>query len=89
MVKLSVADSGPGMSPDQAAHLFEPFFTTKTYGMGMGLAVSRTIVINHSGKIWAEPNEQGGTTFRIFLPRQQPDLMALVAKNSPANAVSG
>lgn len=68
-VQLTVEDSGPGVSEDDLSRVFEPFYTTKSQGMGMGLAVSRTIVISHGGKIWAERNERGGTTFRMTLPR--------------------
>ena len=67
-VELAVADRGPGIEPDKLPRLFEPFFTTKPHGMGMGLPVSRTIIINHGGRIWAEGNQHGGTTFRVTLP---------------------
>jgi two-component system, LuxR family, sensor kinase FixL len=69
-VGLAVMDSGPGIDEDDLTRVFEPFFTTKSYGMGMGLAVSRTIVITHGGKIWAERNARGGTTFRVTLPHE-------------------
>ena len=68
-VELAVEDRGPGIPEENLARVFEPFFTSKAQGMGMGLAVTRTIVINHGGKIWAERNPQGGTTFRVSLPR--------------------
>jgi two-component system sensor kinase FixL len=67
MVALSVADTGPGIAPDVAAHLFQPFFTTKREGMGVGLSICRTIVESHGGRIWTEPNPQGGTIFRFTL----------------------
>jgi len=68
-VELAVADAGPGIDEDKLNRVFEPFFSTKSQGMGMGLAVSRTLVINHGGKIWAERNDESGTTFRVSLPR--------------------
>jgi two-component system sensor kinase FixL len=49
-------------------HPFEPFFTTKTGGMGMGLAVSKTIIEAHNGRIWAEPQRDGGAAFHLSLP---------------------
>jgi two-component system, LuxR family, sensor kinase FixL len=68
MVQISVADTGSGIPPDIAERLFQPFFTTKAQGMGVGLSISRTIIENHGGKIWIEPNPEGGTIFRITLP---------------------
>ena len=47
--------------------LFQPFVTTKPQGMGVGLSISRTIVEAHGGRIWAEPNPDGGTIFRFTL----------------------
>jgi two-component system sensor kinase FixL len=70
-VELSVIDSGTGIPPHMLSRLFEPFFTTKENGMGMGLAVSRTIVEAHGGRFWAENNPAGGATFRFTIPTVQ------------------
>ncbi|MBI1198293.1 MAG: hypothetical protein GC203_10560 [Phenylobacterium sp.] len=70
-VECFVADRGPGVSPEISARLFEPFATDKAEGMGVGLAVSRTIVEGHGGRIWAEPNPGGGAVFRFTLRSQQ------------------
>jgi len=67
-VGVSVSDSGTGIDPSVVSRLFEPFVTTKTEGMGLGLLVSRSIVENHGGRIWATPNPHSGTTFTFTLP---------------------
>ncbi len=67
-VEVAVADNGSGIPADKASRIFEPFFTTKTHGLGMGLAISRTIIEAHSGKIRAENNPTKGATFRFTLP---------------------
>ncbi len=70
-VGFSVSDTGGGIDPSVADRLFEPFVTTKSNGMGLGLLVTRSIVENHGGKIWATPNPDGGTTFTFTLPLVQ------------------
>jgi signal transduction histidine kinase len=67
-VVTSVSDSGVGIDAAQAAQIFKPFHTTKSGGMGMGLAISRSIIESHGGKLWAEPNPDGGAIFRFTLP---------------------
>jgi two-component system, LuxR family, sensor kinase FixL len=64
-VEVAVRDTGHGIAETKLAHIFEPFFTTKPNGMGMGLAISKTIVELHGGRIWAENNAEGGATFRF------------------------
>jgi C4-dicarboxylate-specific signal transduction histidine kinase len=67
-VLISVRDSGIGLRKDQFERLFEPFYTDKANGMGMGLAISRSIVEAHDGKIWAEANASRGAVFHFRLP---------------------
>jgi signal transduction histidine kinase len=72
-VRVGVRDRGPGIPPDQLGNVFAAFFTTKAQGMGMGLAISRSIVEAHGGRIWAENNPEGGATFCFTLPEQPRD----------------
>jgi len=65
---LSVQDAGIGLKIDEMDRLFEAFFTTKPQGMGMGLAISRSIIEAHGGRLWAEPNQEAGATFQFSLP---------------------
>ena len=67
MVTVSVSDTGSGIGQEAAQQLFQPFFTTKRDGMGVGLSICRTIVEDHGGRIWFEPNPGGGTAFRFTL----------------------
>jgi signal transduction histidine kinase len=69
-VLISVSDNGVGLPPEKADHIFDAFFTTKPQGTGMGLAISRSIVESHGGRIWATPNSGPGATFRFTLPYQ-------------------
>lgn len=66
-VKVSVADTGPGLAPDIVSQLFNAFVTTKNNGMGLGLSICRTIVESQGGRIWAESNAHGGATFHFTL----------------------
>ena len=66
-VEIAVRDTGPGIAPAIAEKLFQPFMTTKPQGMGVGLSISRTIVEAHGGRLWTEPNPQGGTIFFLTL----------------------
>jgi signal transduction histidine kinase len=66
---VSVADTGIGLptNPDQ---IFDAFFTTKHDGTGMGLAISRSIIESHGGRLWATPNSHEGAIFHFTLPIQ-------------------
>ena len=68
LIEIVVGDTGHGIPADTLARIFDPFFTTKPNGMGIGLAVSRTIVEAHSGRLWAENRNGGGSAFRFTLP---------------------
>lgn len=67
-VAVAVSDCGKGLSPEHAERIFEAFFSTKSTGLGMGLSVSRSIIEQHGGKIWAVSNETSGATLRFTLP---------------------
>jgi PAS domain S-box-containing protein len=68
-VRCSVSDTGIGVDSANVEKLFEAFHTTKSHGMGIGLSISRTIIENHEGKLWAIPNEEGpGATFSFRIP---------------------
>jgi two-component system sensor kinase FixL len=64
----SVADSGKGIDPDIGAQLFDAFYTTKSDGLGMGLSISRTIMLRHDGELTVSPNRPNGATFVLRLP---------------------
>ncbi len=66
-VRLSVRDSGVGLEPGGADKLFEAFYTTKSHGMGIGLAVSRSIIESHRGRLWAVSNDGPGATFAFSI----------------------
>jgi PAS domain S-box-containing protein len=68
-VRLTVRDAGVGLDPQSMNKLFDAFYTTKTDGMGIGLAVSRSIIERHHGRLWAEPNDGSpGATFSFWIP---------------------
>ena len=67
-IVVNVADSGVGLDPANRDHIFESFFTTKPEGMGMGLAISNTIIEAHHGRLWAESGSPFGAVFGFTLP---------------------
>jgi PAS domain S-box-containing protein len=67
-VRLSVKDSGAGVTPQAAEKIFDSFYTTKTDGMGIGLSVSRSIIDAHQGRLWAALNDGPGCTFSFVIP---------------------
>jgi signal transduction histidine kinase len=67
-VTVAVRDTGEGLDRANLERVFDAFFTTKADGMGMGLAISRTIIESHSGRLWAAPNSPRGAVFQFTLP---------------------
>ena len=69
-VELEVTDTGPGVLPELEHKIFEPFFTTKDveHGTGLGLAMCRSLVERHGGKIWVDSRNEGGARFLVSLP---------------------
>jgi signal transduction histidine kinase len=69
-LRVVVQDAGGGFDPASRDRLFDAFYTTKSSGMGIGLSVSRSIIEQHQGHLWAEPNDDGhGATFSFSIPR--------------------
>jgi len=67
-VRIMVTDHGTGITKEDEKKIFQPFFTTKTSGMGLGLAISRSIIESHGGVLSFTKNPSGGTTFHFTLP---------------------
>jgi signal transduction histidine kinase len=72
-VRVTVADTGPGIDQTHLERLFEAFYTTKSNGTGMGLSICRSIINAHGGRLWAEANEPRGATFQFTLPGAKSD----------------
>ena len=93
-VRISLEDSGAGISPEHLSRIFDPYFTTKTTGSGLGLSTSYSILRNHGGLIQAESQIGVGTTFFIYLPRSlhphsQPVVSPILAARAAAPHVGG
>jgi len=73
-VRVCVSDNGPGIVPKMAQRLFEPFATSKPEGMGLGLAISRSLLDAHGGKLWTEPASGSGARFCFTLPTDTPGM---------------
>jgi C4-dicarboxylate-specific signal transduction histidine kinase len=75
-VVIEVEDNGPGVAPELAENLFDAYQTTKPRGMGLGLTLSRRIVLNHFGRLWWQPVASGGALFVVELPVHGPNFNA-------------
>lgn len=76
-IRIDVIDTGCGLPDFWADGAFEPFATTKANGMGVGLSISRSIIERHGGRIWAEPNRNGGAVFSFVLPLAESEIAEL------------
>ena len=70
-VRVGVRDTGPGLSPENLPRLFDPFYTTKAGGVGMGLAICRSIIEAHGGRLWATACGPRGALFQFEIPARQ------------------
>jgi signal transduction histidine kinase len=86
-VRVSVSDAGVGIGPDGIERLFSPFYSTKAGGMGIGLAISRSIVESHRGRLWATPNIGPGATFEFSIPCRRTDV-GVPGAATGANAIN-
>jgi two-component system, LuxR family, sensor kinase FixL len=68
VVRVCVSDHGRGLLPGQLERMFDPFFTTKVNGLGLGLAISRSIIVAHRGRLWATNSAAGGAAFHFTIP---------------------
>jgi nitrogen fixation/metabolism regulation signal transduction histidine kinase len=75
-IRIEVSDTGKGLTPEECSRLFTPYYTTKQQGTGLGLAIVQSVVSDHRGTISVTSEESHGTTFRIELPRRQPEVTA-------------
>ena len=70
-VLVAVEDSGTGMDPASLERVFEPYYTTKCQGRGLGLAMCRSIIESHGGRLWALPNRPYGSVFSFIIPKTE------------------
>jgi PAS domain S-box-containing protein len=83
-VTISVDDCGIGLQPEEMNRLFDAFYTTKPHGMGLGLAISRSIIEGHGGRLWAESKRDGGAIFSFRLPAAEASAAARPAEAGSA-----
>jgi K+-sensing histidine kinase KdpD len=74
-VRIEICDNGHGVADPEA--IFAPFFSTKNGGIGLGLAICRTIIASHRGRLWASNNATGGATLHIWMPRTGDESLAM------------
>jgi PAS domain S-box-containing protein len=71
MLEITVADQGHGLAEEDIEKIFAPFYTTKAEGMGIGLAICRSIIEFHQGRLWVEPRREGGSIFHFTVPIEE------------------
>jgi signal transduction histidine kinase len=85
-VTVAIEDCGPGIAADAIERVFDPFFTTKTGGVGLGLAITRSIIEAHGGRIWAAAGAPKGALFQFTLPAASGNIQACVSPPLSATA---
>ena len=80
-VLISISDTGVGLPAENADQIFNAFFTTKPQGSGMGLAISRSIIETHGGRLWATANDGRGATFHFTLPTRAEEATVPASKH--------
>lgn len=86
---IAVADCGPGVAPEDAEHIFEPFYRGNRDGLGLGLAIAKSIVELHHGRIWVEPRPEGGSRFCVAIPGKKSRRRPEAVLKSPLGAARG
>jgi signal transduction histidine kinase len=81
-VRIEVADTGKGLTPEECSRLFTPYYTTKQLGTGLGLAIVQSVVSDHHGSISVSSEEGRGAAFRIDLPRCQSGVVVKAREDS-------
>jgi two-component system nitrogen regulation sensor histidine kinase NtrY len=87
-IRIEVADTGKGLTPEECSRLFTPYYTTKVQGTGLGLAIVQSVISDHHGTISVSSDEGRGTTFRIELPQRQSVHPAAPAEEAPTEKKS-
>jgi two-component system nitrogen regulation sensor histidine kinase NtrY len=87
-IRIEVADTGKGLTPEECSRLFTPYYTTKVQGTGLGLAIVQSVISDHHGTISVSSDEGRGTTFRIELPQRQSVHPAAPAEEPPTEKKS-
>jgi nitrogen fixation/metabolism regulation signal transduction histidine kinase len=85
-VRIEVADTGKGLTPEECSRLFTPYYTTKLQGTGLGLAIVQSVVSDHHGTISVSSDEGRGTSFKIELPQKQPGQRPAPVETTEADA---
>jgi two-component system sensor kinase FixL len=85
-IRFSVMDTGDGIAPGKEEKIFEPYHTTKPRGLGLGLSLSRSIVLAHGGRLWAENRPAGGAAFHFTIPEWKLDENAHVGRTCAEEA---
>jgi nitrogen fixation/metabolism regulation signal transduction histidine kinase len=87
-IRIEVADTGKGLTPEECSRLFTPYYTTKSQGTGLGLAIVQSVVSDHHGTISVNSDEGRGTSFKIELPQRQAGQRPAPAEGAAADAKS-